>query len=70
MDLDDDVLSAVKALAAHRGLTAGQVISELARKGLAAAKPPAKMRNGVPLFRSVPGHIITPEMVEAVLDEP
>ena len=70
LDVDDDVLSAAKALAAHRGLTAGQMISELARKGLAAAKPPGKMRNGVPLFRSVPGRIITPEMVEAVLDEP
>lgn len=70
LDLDDDVLSAAKALAALRGLTAGQVISELARKGLAAARPQGKMRNGVPLFRSVPGHIITPEMVEAELDKP
>ena len=70
LDLDEDVLSAAKALAAHRGLTAGQMISELARKGLAAARPRGKMRNGVPLFHSVPGHVITPEMVEAILDKP
>jgi hypothetical protein len=69
LDLDDDVLSAAKALAAHRGLTAGQVVSELARKGLAADKPKARVRNGVPLFRRVPGRIVTPQMVQAVLDE-
>jgi hypothetical protein len=70
LDLDDDVLSAAKALAAHRGLTAGQVISELDRKGLAADRPKARVRNGVPLFCSRPGEIVTPEMIEAILDEP
>lgn len=70
LDLDDDVLSAAKALAEHRGLTAGQMVSELARKGLAASKPQGRMRNGVPVFRRVPGRIITPQMVEAILDKP
>ena len=70
LDLDDDVLSAAKALAAHRGLTAGQVISDLARKGLAADKPKARLRNGVPLFKRVHGRIVTPQMVEALLDKP
>ena len=70
LDLDDDVLSAVKALAASRGHTAGQVISELARKGLAADRPKTRFRNGVPLFRTSPGRIVTPEMVDAILDEP
>jgi hypothetical protein len=70
LDLDDDVLAAAKALAAHRGMTAGQVISELARKGLATDKPKTRTRNGVPLFHRVPGRIVTPQMVEDILDKP
>jgi hypothetical protein len=51
LDLDADVLLAAKELAAVRGLTAGQMLSELARKGLAAAeRPAARVRNGVPLL--------------------
>lgn len=70
LDLDGDVLGAAKALAAHRGQTAGQVISDLIRKGLEADKPRARVRNGVPLLVSVPGRIVTPQMVEEVLDQP
>jgi hypothetical protein len=69
LDVDDDVLAAAKALASHRGITAGQVISELARKGLSAEKKRARVRNGVPLLSSVPGRIVTPQMVEEVLDQ-
>jgi len=49
LDLDDDVLQAAKELAASRGLTAGQVVSALARKGLEAPKA-ARVRNGVPVL--------------------
>jgi hypothetical protein len=70
LELDGDVLAAAKALASHRGVTAGQVISELARKGLAAEKKAATLRNGVPLLASIPGRIVTPQMVEDVLDQP
>ena len=70
LDLDHDVLTAVKALAAHRGRTAGQVLSELARLGLAANRPRQRVRNGVPLLPSKPGRIVTPKMVEDALDEP
>ena len=69
LDLDQDVIAAVKALAAHRGRTAGQVLSELARKGLAAERRPQRVRNGVPLLPSEPRRIVTPQMVEAALDE-
>ena len=68
LDLDSDVLLAAKALAGHRGKTAGQVISDLARKALAADKPRARIRNGVPLLPSEPGRIVTPQMVEDALD--
>ena len=49
LDVDDDVLQAAKEIASSRGTTAGRVLSELARKGLAPAGA-AKVRNGVPLM--------------------
>ena len=39
LDIDDDVLQAAKELAAAEKKTAGQVISELARKGLTHPGP-------------------------------
>ena len=50
LDLDDDILQAAKELAAARGSTAGKVLSELARRGLARAGEAAQVRNGVPLL--------------------
>lgn len=49
LDIDDDVLQAAKELAAARKKTAGQVLSELARKAL-EPKATYKMRNGVPVI--------------------
>jgi hypothetical protein len=55
LDLDADILQAAKELASARGMTAGQVISELARKGLDAPRT-GPVRNGVPLLaRRPPG---------------
>jgi hypothetical protein len=54
MDLDEDVLHAVKELAGVRGTTAGKVLSELARRALASDSPAPRMRNGVPLLRRQP----------------
>ena len=49
LELDDDLLQAARQLAAQRGTTMGQVISELARQALAPKSAP-RVRNGVPLF--------------------
>ena len=49
LDLDWDVLQAAKEIGASRGLSAGQVISELVRKALARTDS-RKVRNGVPLL--------------------
>ena len=49
LDLDEDILQAAKEIAATRGTTAGKVLSELARKGLAPARS-ARVRNGVPVL--------------------
>jgi hypothetical protein len=49
LELDDDLAPLVKRLASRRGMTMGQVASELVRKALAPKATP-RMRNGVPLF--------------------
>jgi hypothetical protein len=38
-DVDDDILQAAKELASAQGTTAGKVLSELARRALAPARP-------------------------------
>jgi hypothetical protein len=69
LDIDDDVLQAAKELAEMRRKTAGQVLSDLARKALSAT-PTTRVRNGVPLLPSEPGRIVTMQMVEDLLDQP
>jgi hypothetical protein len=55
LDIDDDILQAVKEVASNRGTTAGRVVSELVRKALEPAEP-SPIRNGVPLLpRRPPG---------------
>ncbi len=49
LELDDDLLQVARQLAAQRGTTMGQVISELVRKALAPMAAP-RVRTGVPLF--------------------
>lgn len=49
LDLEAEVLQAAKEIAAARGVSAGQVVSELLRKALAPTTSPA-VRNGVPLM--------------------
>lgn len=53
LDIDEDVLNAAKEIAAVRGSSAGKVLSELARKGLAPVeKGLVSTRNGVPVMPS------------------
>ena len=61
LDIDDDVLQAAKELGALHGKTAGQVVSELARRALA---PPAthRLRNGVPVLPRRPAGRLRPTM--------
>ncbi len=49
LDLDDDILEAVREISLSRGSTAGKILSELARKALQTGEPPP-LRNGVPLL--------------------
>ena len=72
LDIEDDVLQAAKELAQREGGTAGQMISALARRGLAA--PPAKpkkasaSRGGVPVLASR-GEVVTLERIQKLVDQ-
>ncbi len=72
LDIDADVLQAAKELAERQGRTAGQVVSELARRGLtASASTPARagqLRNGVPVLPAR-GEVVTLEHVQRLLDD-
>lgn len=72
LDIEDDVLQAAKELAQRKGGTAGQVISDLARRGLASPVPGRKnrsgMRGGVPVLPSR-GEVVTLEHVQKIRDE-
>ena len=54
LELDDDLLSTAKELARQKGISLGQVISELARQSLHVSAP-MKVRNGVLLFETRSG---------------
>ena len=69
-DIADDVLQAAKGLAQRHGSTAGQVISDLARRGLNAT--PTKRRpglhGGVPVLPSR-SEIVTLDHVQKIQDQ-
>ena len=54
LDLDADILQAAKKLARTRGLTTGQMVSELVRKALRPSRT-TRLRNGVPVLSSRKG---------------
>lgn len=68
--IDDDVLAAARDLAVAEQRSVGEVISSLARKGLAPSAPAGAMRNGVPLLPIQPGaRPVTSEHVRQLEDE-
>ncbi len=71
LDIDVDVLQAAKELADIQGRTTGQVLSELARKGLAPPKSSLRVRNGVPLLPRRPAGSppVTMKLVNELRDE-
>jgi len=69
LSLDDDVLTAAKALAQLQGRSLGAVISGLVRSAL-RPQGPASNRNGVPLLPTRdPDTIVTIELVNGLRDE-
>ena len=50
LNLDDNVFSAARELAALRGVSVGRIVSDLARSALTSQADSIEMRNGVPLL--------------------
>ncbi|MBS0275197.1 MAG: CopG family transcriptional regulator [Proteobacteria bacterium] len=70
LSLDDDVLSAAKAQAGRENRSLGEVVSELARRGLEPRAAPRKMRNGITLLpRSQTSKPVTADIVRQLRDE-
>ena len=69
LDLDDDVLAAAKAIARRERRTAGEVVSELARRSLTALRstPEAEFLGFRPL--SADGNVVTNDAVNGLRDE-
>jgi hypothetical protein len=69
LDIDDDILQAVKELAEQERSTAGRVISKLARKALAPEQR-GDVRNGVPLLPPRTGEdVVTADEVQRLRDD-
>lgn len=69
--IDDDVLAAAKHLAEREQKTIGEMVSSLARQGLARAGRSSRTeRNGIPLLPSRSGALpVTLELVNQLRDE-
>lgn len=69
LDLDEDVLQAIREIARSKGTTMGQAVSDLIRQAL-TRRVEAKTRNGIPLFpKQSNGEIVTLELVNELRDE-
>jgi hypothetical protein len=69
VDIDEDVLLATRELARQRGVSMGQVLSDLARQALSSSGG-ATTRNGLPLFPVSDGAgVVTPDLVKRLHDE-
>lgn len=68
--IDDDIMFAARNIAARNKKTIGEIVSELARKGLTPDRPTPKYRNGIRLMPVTPGAtIVTLELVNQLRDE-
>ena len=69
LNIEDDVLRAAKEIAQQRGMTVGQVLSDLSRKSL-TRKSPVSKKNGLPLFPiQKDAQVVTLELVNQLRDE-
>ena len=76
LDIDEDVLMAVKDLARAEGKTAGQLLSELARKALTTptaphgfTEPAATFDGDWLVLPNREGVVVTNEMVARIMEE-
>ncbi len=69
LNIDEDVLLVVKEISRQEGISAGKILSNLARQALVMQTVPL-MRNGVPLFPRQPdAGIVTIELVDKLMNK-
>lgn len=69
LNLDKDVLLAAKEIAKQRGITVGEVVSDLARQAL-TRETAGSTRHGLPLFPVQPdAALVTLDLVNQLRDE-
>jgi hypothetical protein len=69
LNIEEDVLRAAKEIALQRGMTVGQVLSDLARKSL-TRKSPVSKKHDLPIFPiKSDAQVITLELVNQLRDE-
>jgi hypothetical protein len=69
LNLDDDVLNAVKSYAGSRSIPLGEAVSMLVRRGLSVPCPTRKV-NGLLVFAPPPGEpLVTSKQVRELEDE-
>lgn len=75
LNLDDDVLETVKAVAARDRKALGIVVSDMLRRAVEPpVEPPVEalrsVRNGIPLFPvSANAQVVTPEQIKKLLED-
>ena len=70
LDLDDRVLAIARAKAATDRISLGKAVSTLVLAAVERSRGPAQeTRNGFPQLPSVPGHVITTELVNRYRDD-
>ena len=70
LSIDDDILALARALAERDGRSLGEVISDLARKGLNPPAQAPKHRNGIRLMPVQEGaSVATLDLVNRLRDE-
>jgi hypothetical protein len=71
LDIDPDILQAVKSLADDRRTTAGKVLSDLARAALTTGKSQkSRKRNGFTLLPAKKdGKVVTLELINRLRDD-
>jgi hypothetical protein len=68
LNLDEDVLEAVKTYASDRNMPMGKAASQLIKRGL-EARCPTRWKNGFLIFDPPPGAPVTAEHVRRLLEE-
>lgn len=66
--IDDDILAAARAIAERDRRSVGQVVSELARKGMKSRARAARSRGGFPVLPRR-GVVVTLELANELRDE-